>query len=274
MRIKAIEVTVIHRNVTAEVTAHYTVVHLSVSDDLAGFLILILNEILEVKIDTIVCGNIIATHLVTNVSLFITGSALIEAIRLMSLHATVGHKRVVAAIEREESYVRNAVRLICTPEIDNTVTVSVDLDGHILTLDAMHDIMHSGVRSLHANASAIVAIMILVIGINRLRIRNDSLDSTVSDRNRSIIRRIHSNLGYAEEIVLYRCGGINVTLLVNEYHLVFVYATVSVLAVTKSTVLLLRAARVRTTPLSSAPAPSFPALRSRLQATRSVMSST
>ena len=66
-------------------------------------------------------------------------------LKLMSLHQAIYHGRIVTHLEVEEAVVRNAVGLISAPLVDNSVTVSIYLNGKILVFNDMLYIVNSGV---------------------------------------------------------------------------------------------------------------------------------
>jgi hypothetical protein len=149
VRVKTIEIAVIHNDVTAEVATHNTVVHKSIGYNLTGLLIFVLSEIEEGNVYAIRGVNIVAAHLVADISLLVSCRALEEAIRLMPLNLAVGEFYVIAFYKGKEAGIRYTVGLVRTPLVNNAVTVTVDLDCHILTVVTVHDIVNGGIRSLN-----------------------------------------------------------------------------------------------------------------------------
>jgi hypothetical protein len=99
----------------------------------------------------------------------------------MPLNKTVGHCYVTATDEFEESGIRNTVGLVITPLVNYTVTVAIDLYSHILTVNAMLDIVDGGVGSGDEESSAVIRIIVLVIRLGELRVEDIGAEASVAD---------------------------------------------------------------------------------------------
>ena len=200
-------------------------IHKSVGYYFAGGLVFILLNSDKVEIYAFGSGYIVATHFVTSRAI------LVEGIRLMSLNGTVNHLHVVAHLKGKESRIRNTVGLICAPLIDYTVTVSVDFDCHILTIDNVLNIIERCIRSLHVHATVVVAIVVFVARVLLLGIGSDCSYDSVSDTDRLVIYGIDRYFSYLRIIVLYRGRWVDVAVFVNEEHFLFINTAVCVIAV-------------------------------------------